>query len=105
MNSLKYPIVFALLLTLVGCGEHESDEDQDSHGAHDAHKEVTGTHGGNVVSNEGFSLEISIFENGVPPEFRVWTTINGKHLTAYQSHLIADKQYFAKQLNGLLSHL
>lgn len=33
-----------------------------------------GPHGGRMLREGGFAIELSIFETGVPPEFRVWVT-------------------------------
>jgi cobalt-zinc-cadmium efflux system membrane fusion protein len=33
-----------------------------------------GPHGGRLLEDQGFSLELTIFETGVPPEFRVWAS-------------------------------
>ena len=41
---------------------------------------VKGPHGGRLLTNAGFSLELSIFETGVPPEFRAWATQDGEVL-------------------------
>ncbi len=46
------------------------------HGAEEA-EVVKGPHGGRLLVSDGFTLELSIFETGVPPEFRVWATLNG----------------------------
>jgi len=37
-----------------------------------------GPHNGRMLHDGNFSLELSIFETGVPPEFRVWITQDGK---------------------------
>lgn len=37
-----------------------------------------GPHRGRMLREGGFALELSIFETGVPPEFRVWMSENGK---------------------------
>ncbi|WP_218352370.1 efflux RND transporter periplasmic adaptor subunit [Alteromonas lipotrueiana] len=36
-----------------------------------------GAHGGRMLRKDNLALELSIFEAGVPPEFRVWVTQNG----------------------------
>ncbi|OZB04451.1 MAG: secretion protein HlyD [Idiomarina sp. 34-48-12] len=36
-----------------------------------------GSHGGRMLRDGEFALELSIFETGVPPEFRVWPTNDG----------------------------
>lgn len=53
----------------------------DSGGMHDEHDEVVkGSHGGRLLTDGEFSLELSIFETGVPPEFRAWATQDGEAL-------------------------
>lgn len=41
---------------------------------------IKGPHGGRILTSGEFSLELSIFETGVPPEFRAWATQNGTAL-------------------------
>lgn len=36
-----------------------------------------GPHGGRMLRNDEFAIELAIFETGVPPEFRVWVTNKG----------------------------
>jgi len=46
---------------------------ESSHG--EAEVEVAkGPHGGRLLTSDDFTLELSIFETGVPPEFRAWAT-------------------------------
>ncbi|AUD78822.1 secretion protein HlyD [Kangiella profundi] len=48
-----------------------------------AEKEVVvekGPHNGRMLRQDGFAIELSIFETGVPPEFRVWATKDGETL-------------------------
>ncbi len=42
---------------------------------------VKGPHRGRLLTEGGFVLELSIFETGVPPEFRVWVTNDGQPVT------------------------
>jgi cobalt-zinc-cadmium efflux system membrane fusion protein len=37
-----------------------------------------GSHGGTLLSKENFQLEVTIFERGVPPQYRVYAYDNGK---------------------------
>jgi membrane fusion protein, heavy metal efflux system len=65
-----------LLTTLVvaaGCGrsdEHAHDEDQ------------RGPHNGRLLEQEGFAVELAIYEAGIPPEYRVWFYEDDKPLPA-----------------------
>ena len=71
-----------LLLTLLtGCGgEHREQHTSSEHGHGHGHGETAeaepekGPHGGRLLKDGDFILELAIFETGVPPEFRVWAT-------------------------------
>ncbi|MDT0617493.1 efflux RND transporter periplasmic adaptor subunit [Salinisphaera sp. P385] len=41
-------------------------------------REVTGPHGGRLLEDGSFRLELAIVEDGVPPEFRAWATRDGQ---------------------------
>ena len=54
----------------------------DEHGSegHDEHAEkegAKGPHGGRLLKDGDFAVELAIFELGVPPEFRAWFTLAG----------------------------
>lgn len=57
---------------------------EDSHGHHGEHQEEEhekkGPHRGRLLEDHGFSVEVTIFEKGIPPEFRVYASKNGKEL-------------------------
>jgi cobalt-zinc-cadmium efflux system membrane fusion protein len=71
-----------LLVTLCGVGGACSNEGSGSnspasdHGAPAAAYE-RGPHNGRLLNSGDFSLELAIFETGVPPEFRAWATSAG----------------------------
>lgn len=56
---------------LMASGDHHHGHD---HGDHPEHEEepARGPHGGRLLERDEFSLEITIFEAGTPPEFRVY---------------------------------
>lgn len=83
--NLKLPLTILALLALGGALTYyliESDHDHtvahDDHGhAHDDHDEAAspqGSHGGRRLEDGDFAVELAIFEQGVPPEFRAWFT-------------------------------
>jgi cobalt-zinc-cadmium efflux system membrane fusion protein len=55
---------------------HDHGHDGHGHGAEAA--EPKGPHRGRLLSDGDFTLELAIFEAGVPPEFRAWYTKAGK---------------------------
>lgn len=59
--------------------------DDHGHGGHDEHAEAEGEkgpHGGRLLVDGNFAVELAIFEQGVPPEFRAWFTSAGKPVAA-----------------------
>jgi cobalt-zinc-cadmium efflux system membrane fusion protein len=69
---------------LVGCGDHAPGHTDHAHGDHGALDDAAeaevgkGPHGGRLLVDGDFALELAIFETGVPPEFHVWVTESGK---------------------------
>ncbi|MEE4282199.1 MAG: efflux RND transporter periplasmic adaptor subunit [Pseudomonadales bacterium] len=77
MNIFVRALICAGILGLSACNDPDNHEDH-AGGAHDDHAaETVGQHGGRLLQENGFSLEITIFESGVPPEFRVWAMADG----------------------------
>ena len=85
MNSKK--ILLPALILLAGLaaaawlsqgshGHHDHGHDDHGHGAEAA--EAKGPHRGRLLKDGDFTLELAIFEAGVPPEFRAWFTKAGK---------------------------
>jgi membrane fusion protein, heavy metal efflux system len=78
---MKNPILSLLvLLALAACKPAEHGH---AHGPGDAHHEeevARGPNGGRLLSEDGFAVELAIFEDGVPPEYRAWITRDGQPL-------------------------
>lgn len=87
----KLPVTIVALLALGGAGAYYLSESSHDHaaeaGAHDEHghgehaeegEGPKGPHGGRLLKDGDFSLELAIFEKGVPPEFRAWFAQSGK---------------------------
>lgn len=89
--KLKLPLTLLAILTLGGGLAFylvKSDHDHvaktagqhDEHGAHAEAEVEKGPHGGRLLEDGDFTVELAIFEEGVPPEFRAWFTLGGKPL-------------------------
>ena len=67
-------VIYSLMFSLAGCGNQQDSGSGDSHGtiAQDEQEYERGPHNGRLLRDGDFSLEITIFETGVPPEFRVY---------------------------------
>ena len=65
-----FVLVFALAIS--GCSRVDN-----AHGGATEAEPAKGPHRGRMLVNGDFAVELSIFETGVPPEFRVWVTDDG----------------------------
>ncbi len=63
-----------------GTGAHGHAHDH-GHGAHDEAEEPKGPHGGRLLVDGQFAVELAIVERGRPPEFRAWFTEAGKQIS------------------------
>lgn len=77
MKKLTYLFVLLVLITQITACDNST---VDMHGMHSDAEIIKGPHGGRLLSSDNFNLELSIFETGVPPEFRAWTTLNDEAL-------------------------
>jgi membrane fusion protein, heavy metal efflux system len=74
MNApfITFVLLTALLLGACGASEHAHvDDPAGDHGAADADYE-RGPRGGRMLRDGDFAIEITIFETGVPPQFRLY---------------------------------
>jgi cobalt-zinc-cadmium efflux system membrane fusion protein len=88
MNRSKVSILLIVVATVLLSAWIITSQDRHDHAGgghdhgHDAHEEETprGPHGGRLLEKDGFQLEITIFESGVPPEFHIYPYLGGKPL-------------------------
>ncbi|MCK9490214.1 MAG: efflux RND transporter periplasmic adaptor subunit [Xanthomonadales bacterium] len=88
--STVRPLVaaFALTLLLVACaGDHGADHGHDHEHDHHAEGEQghdedagRGDHGGRLLQQSGYMVELAIAEDGTPPRYQAWLYRNGKPL-------------------------
>jgi membrane fusion protein, heavy metal efflux system len=70
-------------------GEHEGPGEQE--GEHEEEGLMAkGPHGGRLLTQDGFEVEITIYERGVPPQFRVYAYEQGKPLSPEQVQLTIE---------------
>lgn len=62
-----------------GDGQHMAASSGAEHAAK-AEEAAKGPHGGRLLSDGHFAVEVTIFERGVPPEFRVYAYENGQRI-------------------------
>lgn len=82
---LRLLLILSLSLPLTACAPHdEGDGHADEHGHADGHGHdeapavAKGPHGGRLLVDGKVSVELAIFETGVPPEYRAWVTRDGQ---------------------------
>jgi len=65
-------VLLAAWLLLADKNSHQHDADEHGHKGSEEAEVAKGPHGGRLLSSENFELEITIYESGLPPEFRVY---------------------------------
>lgn len=70
-------VIAALLLAACGAGK-QGPQSTGEHGAPAAEQVVKGPNNGRLLTDGPFTLELAIFETGVPPEYHAWPTVAGK---------------------------
>jgi len=76
---IQFMLMLSISIILLSCDSHQDNHDSHSHKAQEIHEESEkGPHGGRLLTDDNFSLELTIFESGVPPEFRVFAYDQGK---------------------------
>ncbi|MEO6926701.1 MAG: efflux RND transporter periplasmic adaptor subunit, partial [Rhodanobacter sp.] len=72
--------VLLLLLSLTACGKRTSEPVSATEQASAAAEFERGPHNGRLLRDGPFSLEVTVYETGVPPQFRLHAYQNGKPL-------------------------
>lgn len=118
---LALTLLLALTMWLGACGSSEkpaageTSKSAAGHGEAGPEGEIRkGPHGGRLLEDGGFALEITIFERGVPPEFRVYPTQDGKpiapgavtlNIELHRLGGVVDRIAFAHKDDYLLSNI
>ena len=72
-------LLASMLLLTVACGGGRKEEEAEHGDEHEAAETVAkGPHGGRMLRDGDFAMEVTIFEQGVPPEFRLYAFENDK---------------------------
>lgn len=102
-------VIMGIFLAVIILNSDKPKRMEDAHGGHADHAEekmpapvneqphsghehnlqaqeiAKGPHGGKLFKEDGYGLEVTIFEQGVPPEFRIYTYQNGKAIAPSDS--------------------
>lgn len=84
-------VIYGLMYSLAGCSNQQDTDSGDSHGTTAQEQDFErGPHNGRLLRDGDFSLEITIFETGVPPEFRVYPFESGQPIAPNSVELSID---------------
>ena len=82
-QGIKMQIVsVALLVALLSVSVDLSAVEQDHNDSHE--EPLKGPHNGRLLVQDDLTLELAIFERGVPPEYRAWVRYKGETLAPEQ---------------------
>jgi multidrug resistance efflux pump len=101
---LSKSLIISLLIVVTGFGagalmltaqaphasESAHDHEHGEEAAEHEHEEARGPHRGSLLIDRDLQLEVTIFEAGIPPEFRIYPTTQGKPLPLEQLKLTAE---------------
>lgn len=77
LNQLFF--IFIVSAALLACDSQSNVNNAHDAEMHEGEEEVIkGPHGGRLLSDDDFALELTIFETGIPPEFRVFASHHGE---------------------------
>lgn len=84
MNLRHLGATLALTLLLAACGGSSTAEKKHARGEGDEHAGAEearrGEHGGRLLEQGGFAVELAIAEDGTPPKYQAWLYREGKPL-------------------------
>lgn len=98
LNTLRNGLIAGILL--LGVTNISIAESKTQNSAEQAEPEK-GIHGGRLLQDGDFVVELSIFETGVPPEFRTWITQNGQPIDPKEVSL----KIVLSRLGGIEDHI
>jgi cobalt-zinc-cadmium efflux system membrane fusion protein len=84
-----------------GHGGHDDHEEHGSdHHDEDEPESGKGPHNGRLLEDGDFQVELAIFEQGVPPEYRAWALVDGKPVSPKDWQLSVE----LTRLGGQVDH-
>jgi cobalt-zinc-cadmium efflux system membrane fusion protein len=78
IKTLLLVVSLSLSANLLASSDH--DHGHDEHDEHHEEEPEKGAHSGRLLEDGDFVVELAIFEQDVPPEYRAWATMDGKSL-------------------------
>ena len=109
MQFAHRALALLLALWLTGCGKADvpAAPHADAPGHAEAAEPAKGPHGGRLLTDGDFAVELAIFEDGVPPEYHAWASVGGApvplaevQLTVTLARLDGERNVFRFQPQG-----
>lgn len=97
-NFTKLALALLFALPLAACGGNAPTEEHgDEHGA--AEEAEKGPNNGRMLHDGDFAIELAIFEDGQPPQFRAWPTREDKAVDAKSVQLTVTLRRLDGEIN------
>jgi membrane fusion protein, heavy metal efflux system len=90
----RLAVALFIIAPLAACSSSEPAEEQGEEG-----EPARGPHNGRLLKDGDFALEMTIFEDGVPPQFRVYPTKDGKPVDAKSVKLTVTLKRLGGEVN------
>lgn len=103
MNKSVTATLLALVISslLISACSTESSHDDHGHSSHGDHEDIPkGPHGGRLLQQDNFAIEITLFEKGVAPEFHVYSYDNGEPIPANDVSLNISLHRLDNEINN-----
>ena len=101
---LRTTLILAVILVMgaAGSGLFTEGRAADEHESGNEHAEemLKGPHGGRLLSEGDFAVEITIYESGVPPEFHVYAYENDEPLSPDQVALSVELERLGNRMDS-----
>ncbi|RYY77372.1 MAG: HlyD family efflux transporter periplasmic adaptor subunit [Gammaproteobacteria bacterium] len=89
-------------LALTGCGNNDdARKSEGTHGEAAGSVVEKGSHNGRLLKDKSFTLELAIFETGVPPEYRAWAFDDGKAVAPKDIDLKIKLTRFGNKIDAI----
>ncbi len=96
---IRLLLAFALALLLAACGNGGSDQAAEGEAALAAGDYERGPHNGRMLRDGDFAIEVTIFETGVPPQYRLYPFVDGKPVPPEQVQASVELQRLDGQVD------
>lgn len=99
--TVAFIAVAGVLLALLTVGRGEHTDEHGHAGEHREEEVARGPHGGRLLDLSGFELEVTIFETGVEPEFRVYPLQDGDPVSPEKVKLRAEVHRLGNRIDRI----